>query len=131
MPIFQCVDKHGNQRGFEYKIVRNGNEVTFRVTNIPPLPTGDFFDLKVEHIDATHVRIVMLHHYYVPAYAGKGIPDALLPIVSQELGKTVQSSPTSGAGAVYRTEAATSMWKRLEAKGMATYDQQMDIYTLL
>lgn len=130
MPIFQCVDKHGNQRGFEYTIVLNGNEVTFRVTNIPPLPTGEFFDLKVEHIDAAHVRIVMLHHHYEPAYVGKGIPDALLPIASRELGKAVQSSPTSSAGAIYRTDAATRMWKRLEAKGMATYDSQTDVYTL-
>ena len=131
MPIFQCVDKHGNRQDFEYEILPNGNEVTFRVTNIPPLPTGDFFDLRVEHVDATYVRIVMLNHYYVPAYASKGIPDALLPIAAQMLGKTVQSSPTTGEGAVFRTDAATKVWKRLQANGMATYDPQTDIYTLL
>lgn len=112
-------------------VAPNGDKVTFIVTNIPPLPTGDFFQLTVEHINAVHVRIVMLNHYFVPAYVSKGIPDALLPIASQVLGKTVQSSPTSGAGAVYRTPAATKMWKRLEAKGMATYDPQTDIYTLI
>ncbi|AOJ81823.1 hypothetical protein WS86_15200 [Burkholderia savannae] len=131
MPIFQCVDKHGNLQDFEYKVTQNGNKVTFLVTNIPPLPTGDFFQLTVEHINAALVRIVMLNHHHVPAYSAKGIPDALLPIASQVLGKTVQSSPTSGAGAVYRTDDATIMWKRLEAKGMATYDPQTDIYTLI
>ncbi|VVD69334.1 hypothetical protein PMO31116_00518 [Pandoraea morbifera] len=130
MPTFQSVDRTGNPHDFDYKTIHNGNNVTFRVTANPPLASGAFFDLEVEHLTVSLVRIVMINSYLEPAYIRKGVADALLPIVSRDLGVTVQSSPTLGTGGVYRTPHATAMWQRLVAKGMATYDPQTDIFTL-
>ena len=98
----------------------------------PPPADGEFFEMTVAEVDENTVRIVMACNKNRPEYSAKGIPDALLPVISKKLGRRVVSSPSAGGSSdVYRTNDATKYWERLRAAGGATYDEQSDIYTLL
>jgi hypothetical protein len=128
-----CIDKAGNATAFEYWFSEDTlrGEWQFFVAEEPPRSTAEPFELAVKEIDATTVQVVMMNNHGRPCYVGKGIPDALLPVVKLEVQKDVQSSPTAGGGNTYRTPAATKVWKRLVAKGIATYDVVTDIFTLM
>lgn len=133
MTTINCTGRDGITRVFDYvsSLDLNGEEWTFRVTPIPPLPSADFFDVTVRELTAGIVQVVQINHYNVPELMAKGIPEALLPIVKASLNVSVTSSPTKGnSGNVYRTPAATKMWKRLESMGLASYDPNADIYSL-
>jgi hypothetical protein len=133
MSQLSCVGRDGIIRTFNCEADPNlaGDQWTYRVTTIPPLPNGDFFELCVAELDPSRVRVVMANHYNKTEYVGMGIPDALLPAIKADLGRNVESSPSRGAaGNIYRTPAATSYWKRLLNAGHAVYDQATDIYTL-
>ena len=74
---------------------------------------------------------VMIAHFNREQYRAMGIPDSLLPLVAGRLVKRVVSSPSSIPGAgVFRTKEASTMWRRLERKGIATYDRDKDVFTL-
>jgi hypothetical protein len=131
MPPLLCTGRDGIERTFEYSFEKDQFEETwhFRVQTIPPQPDGEAFDLSVTALDDAAVRQVMLAHHDNPAFAAKGIPDALIAVVAAVLGKKVVSSPTTADDTgVYRTVAATKVWDRLLAKGVASYDAETDVY---
>lgn len=131
MPSFVCVGRDGMERQFEYKALEQSSSGEWRyiVTTIPPLSSGEFFELTVTELDGQTVRVVMMDHHNVLEYVAMGIPEALLPVAKAELGKIVQSSPTRGETAdVRRSLPATKVWERLVASGSATYDSENDIY---
>ena len=133
MPVLACTGRDGVARTFEYRYSREplSGEWSVKVTSIPPLPGGDFFEMKLAPIDEETLRVVMVNHFNVPSYVGMGIPDALLPAIKSVLGKNVESSPSYGTrGNVYRTPAATKVWERLRQMRLATYDPARDIYRL-
>ena len=134
MKSFICVGRDRKTHRFVYKHESHKaqGEWLYLVFTDPPLKSGEFFELTVKEIDDYSVRVIMMAHHNEEAYKAKGIPDALLPIIRDELGKIVTSSPSMGVEAgVYRTVDATEVWKRLEKKGMAIYDRVQDIYRLL
>lgn len=132
MPNVDCTGKDTVTRTFRYDSDKDqfADIWHFRVHNIPPLASGEVFDLSVTLIATDTVQITAIANHNDPAYVGMGIPDALLPTVSQQLGKKLCSSPNSGVAGVFRTPAATKMWARLRSHGSATYDADADIYTL-
>ncbi len=132
MPPLHCTGRDGVARTFEYTHEKDQFEETwhFRVQTVPPQPDGEAFDLSVMNLSDTTVRQVMLAHHENPAYTAMGIPDALIPVVAELLGRTVVSSPTTADDTgVYRTVAATKVWDRLVGKGLASYDADADVYT--
>lgn len=133
MPTFTCTGRDAITRTFEYRFSTDLQGLrTFRVTARPVPEDGAFFELAVSELDATTVRVVMAHHFNRPEYAGMGIPEALLPIVKQQLGMVVESSPAQGTGDnVYRQPNATKYWERLRAVGGATYDAARDVYSVI
>lgn len=86
--------------------------------------------MAVSEVNPNTVQVEMANHFNRPEYVGMGIPEALLPIVKQELGMQVESSPTRGVANVYRTPAATKYWERLVAAGGAIYDSVRDVYSV-
>lgn len=128
-----CIDKAGNAKTFEYWFSEDAlrSEWQFFVAETSPRTTDQPFELAVKEIDDATVRVVMISNHGRPCYASKGIPDALLATVKVELQRAVQSSPAAGGGNVFRTPAATKVWERLVGKGLATYDDATDIFTLL
>ena len=132
MSTILCTGKDALVRTFRYESAKDqfGNIWHFCVSTIPPLASGEVFDLSVTLISQDTVQITANTNHNEPAYVAMGIPDTLLPAVSHQLGKTVCSSPTSGAPGVFRTPEATKMWRRLQSNGLATYDATSDIYTL-
>ncbi|MEZ6142297.1 MAG: hypothetical protein R3B84_17190 [Zavarzinella sp.] len=87
--------------------------------------------MAVSAVDETTVRVVAMAHHNKPVYIAKGIPEALLPVVKATLVKDVVSSPTAGEAGVWRTQAATKVWKRLLTSGRAIYDAPTDVYKLV
>jgi hypothetical protein len=85
------------------------DEIIVRVYRIPRKAEDDFFEMQFEENGARLVSKVQnangLH--------GLGIPDAVLPKVREWFGKEIVSF------AEERSEAATSMWKRLVERGIA------------
>ena len=99
-----------------------------RHTFFVPLPaSGNRFEMGLEDLEENNTRIAMAKHHDEEVYASKGIPEALIPIISQVFQRNVQSSPgTPDETDVYRLKRATDYWKR--TKG-AVYDEVADIYT--
>jgi hypothetical protein len=92
-----CFDTLGRQNIFCYSLTQTGDKWFFRVRPKGASPTSDFFELTVEEVDSSCVRVIMMHnHGYAPVKA-KGIPDALIPEIRRVLGREVQSSPTLGS----------------------------------
>jgi len=133
MTAFSCTGRDKLKRTFEYSFVKNNSkgEYTFRVTTNPPPTNGAFFELGLSTLRQGTVRVEMANHFNRAEYVAMGIPEALLPIVKQQLGMNVESSPTRGGGNVYRTPAATKYWQRLKKSGGATYDADRDVYSVV
>jgi hypothetical protein len=133
MHTLTCKGRDGIVRTFSYACTPPGLDSTwtYRVQTIPPVASGEFFELSVSEIEAGTVRVVATNNYRVPEYTAMGIPEALLPVVKQELQMEVESSPKAGSGDVYRTNAATNYWRRLEALGRAAYDSERDVYRIV
>ena len=130
MAVITCVGRDGASRQFTVAYEKNNLEDAwdFRVTAIPPLVSGEWFDMSVQPVDATTVKIIAISSN-VPEYSAKGIPEALIPFAAQELGKVFVSSPRSGEAGEFRTDAASKMWERIKKSGHAKYDPIADVYT--
>ena len=101
---------------------------SYRVRTIPEHVNGEFFEMSVEQINDSTVRITMANHFNVPEYVAKGIPDSLIPEIKKRLGKSVESSPKQGVSGTYRTAEATTYWERLYKNKVAAYDKDRDVY---
>lgn len=68
-----------------------------------------------------------------PDFEGRGIRDALIPLLPNLTGKRICSSSDSHPIRLneYRTPAGTAVWKRLTGRGLARYDAALDRYFLL
>ena len=68
-----------------------------------------------------------LKHFDEPAYASKGIAEAMIPVIASFLNKNVKSSSGTDLGSGhYRMPRATAYWKRTPG---ATYDEATDVFT--
>ena len=132
MGHFLCTGRDGVIRAFRYVYEEELNGThSFMAYSVPPPVDGTAFEATFTDIDADTVRQTMIVHHGHLSYREKGIPDSLLPIAAAKLGKMVVSSPSvAPGGGVFRTVDATAMWNRLVARGIASYDQATDIYTL-
>jgi hypothetical protein len=124
----------GTSREFLWRVTKDAFEDkwTFRVETEDNWRSNQCFELSVAALDDDTVRVIMMKHHEQEEYRAKGIPDALLPEIKRHLAKNVESSPEAAeSGGVYRTQDATKVWKRLETKGLATYNEVRDVYLLL
>lgn len=133
MPTLSCTGRDGAQRTFDYRVTQEAPSGAYsvRVSSRPLPASGEVFELTLTALDSHSLRVEMAHHHGQAEYVAMGIPEALLPILKQDLGKAISSSPTQGAAGVYRTAAATKYWERLRLAGGARYDPAMDIYVVV
>ncbi len=133
MALISCIGRDGIKRTFDCLVSPNfGGGFTFRVYTVPPPANGDFFELTLEEVSPTTVRVVMANHFSRPEYTAMGIPEALLPEVKRALGMNVESSPSVGSTPdVRRAPEAKKYWDRLVAVGGAIYDQKRDVYSVI
>jgi len=127
-----CLGRDGVTRTFIYSVTKASlsEEWCYRVRSDPPPMSNEAFELTVSEISDAEVRVTAMFNYGESAYVAKGIPDALLPAIHEELGKIVSSSPTKGIGNVYRTSDAGKVWERLRASGIASYNESEDVYRI-
>lgn len=127
-----CTGEDGIIRAFDYTVTQNsqGTEWTYRVRSNPPPESDQCFELTVELISSSEVRIAAMYNNGELAYIAKGIPDSILPLIASELNKSVCSSPSNGGGNTFRTAAATKVWDRLAGKGLAKYSAGEDVYRI-
>ncbi len=127
-----CIGKNGKHRIFKcrYTYDEHNIEWGFFVETDPPPVSREFFELRVKQINPSIVRVVAMYHNDEPEYIAAGIPDALLPLIREVVGKTVCSSPSLGSGNVYRTSDATKVWKRLAINGIAEYKEEDDVFCI-
>lgn len=135
MPQLSCIGRDGSSATFTYEVEHrewsNPATWTYRVRSDPPPNNGDFFEFGLEELDSETVMVVAAENRRMLEYSAKGIPDALLPLISATLDRVVRSSPRWGkGGAVRRSDAATEYWKRLVHAGLAMHDETDDVYIL-
>lgn len=99
-----------------------------RVTSVPPQTDGAAFEFTLTPIDDDALRLTMINHHSHTAYAAKGIPEVILPWAAARSGMAIQSSHNNGDAGMYRTAAATTMWRRIMQRGLASYDKVSDIF---
>ncbi|AVJ56727.1 hypothetical protein C5610_10800 [Idiomarina sp. OT37-5b] len=127
-----CTGKDAVTRIFDYTVTTNHhtNEWTYKVRSVPPPESGEFFELTVKAITDDEVRVIAMYNNRDEVYQAKGIPDALLPLISSDLERSVCSSPTRGIGNIYRTQDAGKVWDRLVKSGKAEYVEVDDVYRI-
>lgn len=124
-----CVDKNKIEREFNLRI-----ETTFEgyprfVVTHPSIPQ-EFFEFILKPMDDGSHMVMMINAH--GAYAGLGIPDAIIPFAANHLSTELRSSPTNSAcGNYWRTPEATKVWERLVDSGKAEYDRAADVYRLV
>ena len=137
MPIefdLECTDIDGINRTFLCRIIDelNGNNITVSVHFVPPLPSGDFFQVTIHRLNLD-TAITTAIYSHDQEYRGKGIPEALLPWISNHLNTTVVSSSNRNPrlNGERRSEEATKMWERLCRKRIAKKLEDSDHYEIL
>jgi len=132
-----CIDRYGNAAPFIVECLnwpqREGAPEAweFRVRPEDASATTDFFMLTLERVSVHDGRVVAMSNHEEPGVSAKGIPDALLTAAARRLCLAIQSSPTKGEGAVFRTARATRVWQRLMARTLAAYDPHTDVFRLV
>jgi hypothetical protein len=99
---------------------------------VKPQREGNSLELLLVPFDSSSYRIQMITHNRKSEFKAKGIPDTLLPVVSQQLKKRIISSrkrKITGCDE-YRTDEADKMWDRLVEKGIAEYDNTTGRYSI-
>jgi len=98
---------------------------------MPNHPSGDFFELRLVSYDSKTLMIDIIDSHR--HYSGVGIPEVLLPFVSEITEMKIVSS--SNMHKLYekefRSDNATKMWERLISKEMAYKDNECDRYVLV
>jgi hypothetical protein len=133
-----CTDSHGNEHQFLYSIEEseeNGHlKWIFRVMSVD-LQANDWYEFAVTKIDNSTGKVTVMNNRNMIQYRGKGITEKLIDEASKVLGLTIISSTNISEAKTleteWRTEPATKIWERLKAKGIASHDDQTDIYTYL
>jgi hypothetical protein len=100
---------------------------------IPGQSGREFFELRLEVVDPTTFKVVMMNHHEMDVYRAMGIPEALIELAAYQLGKRVVSSSNNpgfhSSHGERRTLAATKVWERLIARGLASYSSMADMYS--
>jgi len=128
-----CTGRDGVARGFVFECMFDELDRVwqFFVYSDPRPASNEVFDMTFTPISETTLRQMSIFHHHEPAYMAKGIPDAMLPLVKQLLGKEIESSPPDGqADGVFRSHDAEKMWKRLADKDLAEYVPERRVYRL-
>lgn len=133
-----CVDRNGTPGKFDLfdaQTLALAPPQAWRFYAVPhgktPETSEDIFELALEESGPSSAQIVMMAHHYRGGVRAKGIPEVLLPFVSQRVGRAIHSSSNKGGlGAEYRTGDATKVWQRLAKNGQAIYDGASDVYHL-
>lgn len=89
-----------------------------------------FFEFTIKE-EQDLLRVVMMNNHSRPEYTGKGIPEAMIVRLAKESGKRISSSSNQGCENEYRTVAASKIWQRLVARGLARYDETEDRFYVL
>lgn len=135
MPSITCTDRYGNAASFTYEerndYLSDPERLIYKVWSDPPPADQAFFELTLESVDDETLIVVMAANHGRPEYVAKGIPDALLPHISNSLRRTVESSPgSSNSGGRRRSDDATKYWIRLLKAGVAIHDSDRDVYRI-
>ena len=128
--LLQCTGRDGETRQFKYKCIPEqfSQSYSYHVYAIPPLDSGEFFELTVEDMENDALKITMMENHKIPEYSATGIPDALIPHIAKTFQKAVVSSSNGVRAGEFRTPDATKVWDRLVTNGMATKDEETDSY---
>lgn len=133
MKEIECFGKDGIRRIFKYKFDYDHQEKSwhFRVYTVDD-SSVDFFESTVKLIDDNTVQQISIEVNDQQHYGAKGIPESLLPEISNVLDKKLISSPSQHPDtSIRRNESATKMWWRLCKKKIAEYDIERDIFNIL
>jgi hypothetical protein len=132
-----CHGRDGKERTFWYEFKYNESFPQSRISfcvhksNPPKMLEENWFEMTIERCPDGLWKIIFigdaarrLH------YAVVGIPDALIPEAGRVLQAPLRSSSNIGMAGTneFRTIDAEKMWKRLQAKGLARYEQTEDYY---
>lgn len=124
-----CAGPAGSEV-LQLEIESSFGELLCRVRTIPPPPDAVFFELTLSPIDSDTLKVIAIcaHHR---RYRRRGIPEALLPRVSELCRARLRSSSNRGENSnEWRTSESTRMWRRLVANGLASYDPVQDEFSL-
>ncbi len=130
-----CVGKDGKTRTFVFEelALTSGmavNEYYIEVRNQRDEPR--YFELRLVQKSDGNYQVRSITHNHHEIYRAKGIPDTLLPYLPSVLGAQVcsasKSPEWSRSEMIQRNECATTMWRRLERKGLAEYLPAEDIF---
>lgn len=134
LKTIMCTGKDGVTRKFEYEDpepnMDSESEVhswTYLVKE--HLEDPECFQFTVEESDENSLKVTGMHNNGFSQYTAKGIPEAMIMMTKLEFAKSVHSSsnrkPESGE---FRSVPADKIWKRLEARAEAVYDESQDIF---
>jgi hypothetical protein len=131
-----CTDRNGNQNLFKYSLDESDEDGNakwiFRVMPFD-LNATDWFEFGITVINPTIGKVTMMNNRNMVQYKGKGITEKLIEEAANVLGLTIISSTnnpkTKSLLTEWRSEAAGVIWKRLINQGLASFNEQEDIYT--
>ncbi|OGI05902.1 MAG: hypothetical protein A2Y40_03165 [Candidatus Margulisbacteria bacterium GWF2_35_9] len=129
----QCTGKDNQVRDFtifEQDENHNKNEYHYLLQkNVIFDMSVDSFQLTLKEIDKVNLQLISINKNDEELYGAKGIPESVLPFISNLKQKNIKSSRTRiGIKGEFRTEDADKMWKRLFEKKIASYDSDNDYY---
>lgn len=135
MKTITCIDKTGNPHNFKYtyEIDNDDGKRIWKFIIIPEHEIyKDFFFFSAKEITDNQIKVTMINSHNQGAYSSKGIPEKIIEELQLLTGKEIISSSNNPLSKSfleeYRTPPATKVWERLIAKGLASYDEQMDTY---
>lgn len=140
MNEISCIGRDQQERVFFYESHYDDldKEWLFLVYDLPESKDlgEQGFELKYKVLEGGTWRQADIHHHDLEKYSAKGIPDAMLLKISHLHDVRIVSSPTQGESEigqedVRRSDDATKMWRRFCVNGLAEYDQESDVFTLL
>jgi hypothetical protein len=125
-----CTGQDGVCRNFTLCISQDRlGGLAINVHTIPEQQSGISFEITLKPTGPNEYRQTEIFHHIVDGYKAKGIPDTAIPFLCQNFSISIESSPSSTQGNAHsRTGAATKMWDRLVAKGLARYSPDRDVY---
>ena len=136
MYSINCVGKDGVERTFVFEAPKKEQTYEghweFFVVVKTCIDAIYFFELRLRQTPEDEFQIIAISHDNYADYVSKGIPDALLPRLSEILGGPIRSSRSDIEGTnEFRTPAASKMWDRLVNKELARYYAEEDVYRTL
>jgi hypothetical protein len=133
-----CTDRKGNQHYFKYSIEESDDEGFLKwIFKVLPfdLNAPDWYEFSITVIRPGIGKVTLMDNRNMPQYRGKGITERLIEESANFLGLTIISSTCNPNKKVlsteFRTIPATKVWEKLKNQGLASYNEEDDIYTFL